>query len=172
MLKTESTSIFINARAKRGHSLFLFSVGYGCCAVPVFRLKVVLNIDRFGLNFGVDLDHHAHGTPRRFCNRPPGGRIYLVTQRRNWTLWKFGSTQVAENFSVGIFCQAGKNLHASLRNWPPEGRVYLVTQMRNWTLWEFGSTYVNKNVCVGIFCQAGKNGMPHCEISHQGAEFV
>ena len=26
----------INARAKRGHSLFLFSIGYGCCAVPVY----------------------------------------------------------------------------------------------------------------------------------------
>ena len=92
----------------------------------------------------------------RFCNPPPGGRVYLVTQRRNWTLWKFGSTQVAENFSVGIFCQAGKNLHASLRNWPPEGRVYLVTLMRKCTLWEFGSTYVNENLSVGIFCQAGK----------------
>ena len=30
---------------------------------------------------------------------------------RNWTLWEFGSTYANENFSVGIFCQAGKKWH-------------------------------------------------------------
>ena len=48
-----STSIF-NARAKRGHSLFLFSIGYGCCAIRRCDAKVALKIDQFGCKFGLE----------------------------------------------------------------------------------------------------------------------
>ena len=94
-----------------------------------------------------------------------------MIQMGNLTLWEFGSTQGAENLSVGIFCQAGK-MACLIVKLAPGGQVYLVTQMRIWTLWEFGSARGTENLFVSIFCQAGKNGMPHFEIGQQGAEFI